>query len=172
MGIQYCFPYWGVTILMEFSLSQDGNLIMLYTSKVDLCTTSSNVSKSTWQNAVEKCTKAWNIHTAALYHGYHPIVYYLLRVGMRLKNFIIPLSRPYRRSLNEKTWLLSHFRWVSVRYIFINSRALGVQQLFEVFNTHTGIIELLVVENARNCRHNRSKCVYYYYFYTLRASID
>jgi len=154
---------------MEFSLSQDGNLIMLYTSKVDLCTSSSNVSKSTWQNAVEKCTKAWNIHTVALYHGYHPIGYYLLRVGMRLKNFIMPLSLPNRRSFNEKTWLLPHFRWlcISVRYIFINSHALGDQQLFEVFNTHSGI-ELFVVENARNRRRNRPKSVYYYNFYTLR----
>lgn len=76
MEIKYCFPYWGVTILMEFSLSQDGNLIMLYASKVDLCTSSSNVSRSTWQNAVEKCTKAWNIHTVALYRGRHSIDHY------------------------------------------------------------------------------------------------
>jgi len=76
MEVKYCFPYWDVTILMEFSLSQVGNLIMLYASKDDLCTSSSNVSKSTWQNAVEKCTNAWNIHTVALYRDCYPIDHY------------------------------------------------------------------------------------------------
>lgn len=55
-------------------------------------------------------------------------------------------------------------------HIFINSRALGDQQLFKVFNTKTEI-ELFVVENARNLRRNRPKSVYYYNFYTLRANI-
>lgn len=67
---EYRAAYWGVTIVMDFSFSQVDNFIMLFTSNDDLCTSSFSESKSTWQNAVEKWTKACEIDTGVLLQLY------------------------------------------------------------------------------------------------------
>lgn len=112
-------PYWGVTILIESSLSQDGNLIMLCASKADLWTSSFSDSKSTWQNAVEKWTKACETFTLLYFFTYFTSIR-VYSIYSTITKFIIRLKpNPDHLSINERTWFVT-FRYLSYVHALVH----------------------------------------------------